>query len=347
MTETRRMKAIVQTEAESVEVRDVERPAVGPDDVLIRVNNAGVCGSDVHAYLLMDGFEWIKLPRVMGHEYAGHVVEVGDSVTRFQPGETVVEAPIHPCGECYQCEVGEVNVCQNTTISGMHTDGAYAEYTSVHEDHLIKVPDHIPTEHAALTEPLSIATRSVYERSTVNPGDSVVVQGPGPIGVLTAALLDSMGADVILSGIEKDAAYRLPLVEKLGIDTINSQTDSLPEYVDSHTDGVGVEAVFDTTGHKSGIEHAVDLVRKGGEIIVVGLPGEPSELFFSPIVRAEIDIKAAYGATKADFKQALRMLAMESIDAETIIDTRYTSDDPVEAFEGFLAGETCKPMFSF
>lgn len=341
------MKAIVQTGPKSVEVREVERPDVGPDDVLIRVRNTGVCGSDVHAYLLMDGFEWIQIPRIMGHEYAGHVVETGDSVTRFQPGDAVVEAPIHPCGECFQCELGEVNVCQNTTISGMHTDGAYADYTSVQEDHLIKVPDSLPTEHAALTEPLSIAARSVYDRSTVTPGDSVVVQGPGPIGVLTAALLNSMGADVILSGIEKDAAYRLPLVEKLGIDTVNAQTDSLPEYVDAHTDGIGVEAVFDTTGHKSGIETSPDLVRKGGEIIVIGLPGEPSELFFSPIVRAELDIKAAYGATKANFKQAIRMLAMGNIDADTIIDTRYTSDDPVEAFEDFLAGETCKPIFSF
>ncbi|AUV83581.1 alcohol dehydrogenase [Salinigranum rubrum] len=341
------MRAIVQTGRKSVEVREVERPSLGPNDVLIDVEHAGVCGSDVHAYLQMDGFEWIQIPRIMGHEYAGHVVETGENVTRFQPGDAAVEAPIHPCGECHQCEVGEVNVCQNTTISGMHTDGAYAEYTSVHEDHLVKVPEGIPTKHAALTEPLSIAARSVYERSTVTPGDSVVVQGPGPIGVLTAALLDSMGTDVVLSGIGKDTEYRLPLVERLGIDTVNAQDDSLSEHVDARTDGIGVEAVFDTTGHKTGIESSVDLVKKGGEIVVIGLPGDPSELFFSPIVRAELDIRAAYGATKANFKQALRMLEMENIDADTIIDTRYTSDEPAAVFEDFLAGRTCKPMFSF
>lgn len=341
------MKAIIQTGTKEVSVQDVERPTLSRGEVLVQVNHAGVCGSDVHAYLQMDGFEWIKIPRVMGHEYAGHVVETGPEVSRFVEGDTVVEAPIHPCGECYQCEIGEENVCQHTTITGMHTDGAYAEYTSVHEDHLIHIPDGMSTHHAALTEPLSIAARSVYDRSTVTPGDPVVVQGPGPIGVLTAALLDSMGAQVVLSGIEKDTEYRLPLGDELGIDTVNSQSDSLSDHIFDMTNGVGVDAVFDTTGHKTGVEDAVDLVRKGGELIVVGLPGEPSELFFSPIVRSELDIRAAYGATRENFKQAIRALDSTNIDAETIIDTRYRVDDPGAAFEDFLAGKTCKPMFSF
>lgn len=341
------MKAIVQTGREAVDVREVDRPRLGEDDVLVDVSHAGVCGSDVHAYLRMDGFEWVLIPRIMGHEYAGHVLETGDGVTRFRPGDAVVEAPIHPCGECYQCRIGEVNVCQDTTITGMHTDGAYAEFTSVHEDHLVGIPDDIPSRHAALTEPLSIAARAVNDRSAVAPGDTVVVQGPGPMGVLTAALLDSMGADVVVAGIERDAEYRLPLVETLGIDTVNAQTEPVPDYVDAYTDGLGVEAVFDTTGHGAGVEQSVDLVRNGGEIVVVSLPGEPSELFFSPIVRAELDIRAAYGATRRDFEQAVRTLEMGTIDAGAIIDSSYTSDDPAEAFEAFLAGKTCKPMFSF
>lgn len=341
------MRAIVQTGPEALELRDVAQPELGANDVLVEVEHAGVCGSDAHAYLKQDGFEWIEIPRVMGHEYAGQVVDTGPDVTRFQVGDRVVEAPIHPCGVCHQCEIGEENVCQNTTITGMHTDGAYAEYTSVHEDHLIGIPDSIPSNHAALTEPLAIAARSVYDRSSVTPGDPVLVQGPGPIGVLTGALLDSMGADVVLSGLDRDAEYRLPLVEALGIETFNAQSDSLGEFIEWRTDGVGVDSVFDTTGHRSGVETSVDLVRKGGEIIVIGLPGEPSELFFSPIVRAELDIRAAYGATKANFKQAIRTLDAENIDADAIIDTRYTPDTSMEAFEDFLAGRTCKPMFAF
>jgi L-iditol 2-dehydrogenase len=341
------MKAIVQTGPEEVAVRDVERPSPASDEVLVRVRNAGVCGSDVHAYLQKGGFNWIQIPRVMGHEYAGTIAETGNDVSRFAVNDTVVEVPVEPCGECHQCEIGEENVCQHATLTGMHNDGAYAEYTTVHEDRLVSIPENIPTRHAAITEPLSIATRAVYNRSDVTPGDPVLVQGPGPIGVFTAVLLDSLGAEVVLSGIGKDTEYRLPLVGDLGIDTVNVQKESLGDYIEEMTDGVGVDAVFDTTGHKSGVESAVDFIRKGGDIIVIGLPGEPVELFFPPIVRGELDIKASYSATKADFKQAIRVLDAGNVDVDAIIDTQYEAETPSTAFEDFLAGKTCKPMFSF
>lgn len=341
------MKAIVQTGKEQVVVEEMDPPEPEAEEVLVRVGHAGVCGSDVHAYLMLDGFEWIRIPRVMGHEYAGEVVETGPDVTKFEAGDVVVESPIHPCGRCHQCEIGEENVCVDTTITGMHTDGAYREFLAVHEDHLVRIPDRLDTSHAALTEPLSIAARAIYDRSTVTPGDNVIVQGPGPIGVLTAALLDSLGAEVVVSGIQRDTAYRLPLAENLGIPTVNIETESLGDYVDAMTEGVGVDAVVDTTGHHVGIEGAVDLVRKGGEIVVVGLPGDSSDLFFSPIVRAELDIKASYGATTENFKQAVRTLDGGHIDAERIIDTRYEVENVAEAFDAFLASETCKPILSF
>lgn len=341
------MKAIVQTGARRVEVQDIERPDPAPEDVLVDVKHAGICGSDVHAYLLMDGFDWVQIPRIMGHEYAGTVVETGADVTRFEPGDTVIEAPIHPCGRCPQCAIGDQNVCSDTTISGMDVDGAYSEYVAVNEEHLLRCPDGLPTQHAALTEPLSIAARAVYDRSSVNPGDTVLVQGPGPIGILTASLLDSMGADVLVSGKQRDHSYRLPLAESLGLSTVNLQSTRLDDLVDSMTNGTGADAVFDTTGHRSGIESAVDFVRKGGEIIVVGLPGEPAELFFSPIVRSELDILAAYGSKTQNFKQALRALETDHIDAELLIDTGYDIATVSDAFEDFLESETCKPILAF
>ncbi|WP_303647139.1 alcohol dehydrogenase catalytic domain-containing protein [Haladaptatus sp. AB643] len=341
------MKAIVQTGREEVEVQEVSQPSPSADEVLVRVEYAGVCGSDVHAYLQMDGFEWVKMPRVMGHEYVGTVVEIGENVSRVSVGETVVEIPIHPCGECHQCEIGEENVCQNTTLVGMETDGAYSEYTTVDANQLIVIPDKIETRHAAVTEPLAIAARASYERADVTPGDTALVQGPGPIGMLIAALLDSLGAHVIVSGLGKDTEYRLPLAEELGIETVDISETNLNEYVEEVTDGIGVDTVFDTTGHKSGVETAVEYVRKGGEVIVVGLPGEASELFFSPIVRGERDVKTSYGATRENYKQAVNVLEVGAVNVDTIIDTRYDSDDPTSAFEDFLAGQTCKPMFSF
>lgn len=341
------MKAIVQTGPRSVELQTREKPSLLDDEVLVRVHTAGLCGSDAHAYKYEDGYEWIPMPRIMGHEYAGEVVDVGSDVTQFEPGDNVVEEPIHHCGACFQCKNGQPNVCQNFSITGMHGDGAYAEYTTVTPEHLHGLPDSIPLEHASITEPTSIATRAVFSQSNVQPGDTVLVEGPGPIGVLVAAVADSMGAEVVVSGLGKDTDYRLPLVEELGVDTVDISDDDLADVADWRTDGIGFDVVFDTTGHESGVEMAVDQIRKGGQIVVVGLPGAPSELFMTPIVRGEVDLNTSYGSTWRNFEQAIRLINGGEIDVETIIDTSYGINDPEIAFEGFLSSETCKPVFSF
>ncbi|WP_459190650.1 zinc-binding dehydrogenase, partial [Halosimplex sp. J119] len=176
----------------------------------------------------------------------------------------------------------------NFSITGMHRDGAYADYTVVDPQHLHAVPDAVSLADAAITEPLSIATRAVLTRSSINPGDDVLVEGPGPIGVFTAAVADSLGANVLVSGLQQDATSRLPLVQSLGIDTINVAEEDLEARADSRTDGVGFDAVFDASGHYTGVETGVDIARKGGEVVVVGIPREPSELLMTPVVRGEI-----------------------------------------------------------
>ncbi|WP_121741493.1 zinc-dependent alcohol dehydrogenase [Natronorubrum halophilum] len=341
------MKAIVHTGPRSIEIREREKAVPDSDEVLVRVHSAGLCGSDAHAYTYEDGYEWIPIPRIMGHEYSGEVVEVGDSVTDFAVGDHVVEEPIHDCGACFQCKNGQPNVCQNFEITGMHTDGAYTEYTTVKPRDLHYIPEDVPLGHASITEPLSIATRAVFDQSNVTPGDTVLVEGPGPIGVLVAAVANSMGADVLVSGLGKDTEYRLPLVETLGIDTVDIENDDLEAVVDARTDGIGFDAVFDTTGHKSGIEMAIEHVRKGGGVVVVGLPGAPSEVFMTPVVRSEIDLNTSYGSTWQNFEQAIRLLSVGAIDADAIIDRTFSVDEPTDAFEAFLESETCKPVFSF
>lgn len=201
------MKAIVQTGPRSVEPQERDRPAPDPDEVLVKVHTAGLCGSDAHAYKYDGGYEWILIPRIMGHEYSGEVVEIGAEVSGFSSGDAVIEEPIHDCGHCFQCKNGQPNVCQNFSITGMHRDGAYAEYVAVNPEHLHAVPESVSLQHAAITEPTSIATRAVLEQSVTTPGDTVLVEGPGPIGVLVAAVADSLGANVIVSGLDQDAQY--------------------------------------------------------------------------------------------------------------------------------------------
>jgi L-iditol 2-dehydrogenase len=341
------MKAIVQTGVEEVEVTERDPPTPTEDEVLVRVHTAGLCGSDAHAFRYDGGYEWIPIPRIMGHEYSGAVEAVGADVSGFEPGDKVVEEPIHECGSCVQCKNGQANVCQNFSITGMHTDGAYSNYTTVESRHLHSVPDSVPLEHAAITEPTSIATRAVFTQSRVTPGDTVLVEGPGPIGVLIALFADSTGANVLVSGLEQDEAARLPLLERIGIETVTIDGDDVEERVDRFTDGLGFDVVFDATGHRSGAEQALEHVRKGGQIVVVGLPGEPSELYLTPAVRGEIDINTSYGSSWTNFEQALRLMQNGTIDPDAIIDTSFSVSDPEAAFRAFLDSATCKPVFSF
>jgi L-iditol 2-dehydrogenase len=341
------MKTIVQTDPQSVEMQERDAPSPSDGEVLVKVHTAGLCGSDAHAYKYEGGYEWIPIPRIMGHEYSGEVAEVGADVSDFEEGDKVVEEPIHDCGRCFQCKNGQPNVCQNFSITGMHRDGAYAEYVTVEERHLHPVPEDVPLRHAAITEPTSIATRAVFDQSETTPGDNVLVEGPGPIGVLTAAVADSLGANVLASGLSQDTKYRLPLLDDLGIETINAQEVDVEERAEAFTDGLGFDIVFDTTGHRSGVEMAADRVRKGGQIVVVGLPGEESELFMTPLVRGEVDLNTSYGSTWTNFEQALRLMERGEIAVDEIVDDSYGVSDPGAAFDAFLSSETCKPVFSF
>lgn len=341
------MKAIVQTGAESVEVRERHRPDIADDEVLVAVHSTGVCGSDAHAYLYHDGYEWVQLPRVMGHEYAGTVESVGAGVTDLSPGDRVVEDPTRRCGRCFQCRNGQENVCRNFSVKGMHRDGSYAEFTVAEPENLHAVSDSVPLRDAAITEPLSVAARAVYTQSRLTPGDTALVEGPGPIGVLVAAVADALGASVLVSGLGRDADYRLPLVERLGIETVDLSERDLDPTVAEFTDSVGFDLVFDTTGHRSGVETAVEQVRKGGQIVVVGLPGESSNVPMADVVRSEVEIATSYGSVWRNFERALSLLESGTVDPEPVVDTSFAVDDPDAAFAAFLDSKTTKPVFTF
>jgi L-iditol 2-dehydrogenase len=264
------------------------------------------------------------------------VVEVGEHVSNVAVDDTVVERPIHECGHCFQCLNGQSNVCENFEITGMHTDGAYTEYVTVDERNLVTIPEEVPLEHPAATEPTSIAARAVLDQSVVQPGDRVLVEGPGPIGMLSAVIAHSLGANVVLSGLDRDAEHRLPLGAELGLETVNAQRDDLDEVADAFTDGVGFDVVFDTTGHHPGVEMVAEQIRRGGQRAVrdAARPrrGRPQHLrrLRSP-----------------QLQQALELVANDSIDPGALIDTSFSVDDPTAAFEAFLTGETLEPVFGF
>jgi len=327
-----------------MELVDREKPTPGPDEALVEIAYAGLCGSDAGIYEFESAFERMGLPTVIGHEYAGRIVAVGDAVTDVAVGDRVVERPIRGCDSCYQCDIGEENVCQNAVITGVDHDGAYEPYLAVPERALHPVPDGVSLQHAAMTEPTSIGTRAVIQNSRVRAGDRVMVAGPGPIGLLTAQVADAQGGEVVVAGVGQDASYRLPLATELGFETINVEADDLEARRDELTDGVGYDVVFDTTGHPSGLTMAVDEVRKGGQIVLIGQTGETT-MPYSPLVRAEIDLQCSYASMYDDFDHALRLIQSGDVDAATLLDDRFSLLEADDAFEAFLAGETVKPVF--
>jgi len=328
----------------ALERREVPDPEPGPDEALIEVAYAGLCGSDAGIYEFYDAYEVMDLPTVIGHEYAGRVVAVGEDVTAVEPGDRVVDRVLRACGECYQCRSGATNVCANTSVAGVHEDGAFAEYVAVPARSLHRVPEGLGLRDAALAEPTAVAVRAAGHHADLAPGDRVLVQGPGPIGLLSAQVARAAGAEILVSGTARDRSHRLPLARELGFETVDVEEDALGERVDGFTDGVGVDVVVDATGHPSGLPGAAGAVRPGGRVVVVGIPGEVT-VDATSLVRAEVDVQCSYAYTWTEFERALRALAAGQVDAPALVDEGFDLADPAAAFEAFLDGDVCKVVF--
>jgi len=330
-------------EAGSMGVVDTEKPEPGPDEALVEVSHAGLCGSDLGVYKFKDAFERMTFPRIVGHEYSGTVVEVGEDVTRFEAGDRVVEEIIRHCGECRHCLEGDTHICTDARITGIDHDGAYAPYITVPEKDLHRLRDDLTLREGAIVEPSAVAARAVTENSRVRSGSTVLVEGPGPIGILAAQIARSQGADVLVSGAGRDGEYRLPLAEELGFETINVAEDDIGAATEEWTD-VGWDVVFDTTGHPSGIRTAAQQVKKGGQVVVVGLTDD-ADFSLTPLVRGEVDIQCSYTYRWGDFETAMDLIAEGVIDVDTFVDERFDLTEGTEAFEAAANAQTCKPLF--
>jgi L-iditol 2-dehydrogenase len=327
----------------SMGVIDVEEPTPAPDEALVEVAYAGLCGSDLGIYEFEDAFEFMEFPRVVGHEYAGTVVAVGDDVERFEPGDRVVEQIIRHCGECPHCLAGDTHICTDARITGIHHDGAYAPHITVPEKDLHHLRDDVTLREGATVEPTAVAARAVTENSRVRAESRVLVEGPGPIGLLAAQIARAQGAEVLVSGAGRDSAYRLPLAREMGFETVDVAETDVEAVTDERTD-VGWDVVFDTTGHPSGISTAADVVKKGGQVVVLGLT-DHAEFSLTPLVRGEVDVQCSYTYRWADFETAMDLIASGAVDVETLVDERFSLTAGTEAFEAAANAETCKPLF--
>jgi L-iditol 2-dehydrogenase len=339
------VKAFVKTGNQPGEasVEDVAFVAPGAGEVSLRVHSCGVCGSDVHAFRSDAGFEWVQPPITLGHEFSGTVESVGPDVTRVSPGDRVVAVAIQGCGRCESCLAGSTQLCPDRVAVGLSRDGGMAEYAVMPEQHLVPVPEGLDLAVAAVGEPLSVAVHAVDVRAQIQPGQRVVVSGPGPIGIFCGMVAKLRGAEVLLTGVGQDSESRLPAAKRVGLSTANLSEKPLEEHLRDRFGDYAPDVWIESSGSVRALGSALESVRPGGTVAVVGLYAE--EMSFSPTdaVRREISLLFSYSCNYADYQTALDLLASGALDPDPLL-SKYPLEDALEAFEAAGNGRTVKAV---
>ena len=330
-----------------VEIRDIAQPAdPAPGDVVVEVKAAGVCGSDLHMWRDHQSWE-IKLPLVLGHEFCGTVAAVGEAVRGFEVGDRVaVETAAEICDSCAFCHAGDYNQCPHRLGYGALYDGAFTQFVTAREAILHHIPPGVPYEYAALTEPICVAYNALVEKTpSLKPGDTVVIQGPGPIGMMALLVAKLRGAgEIIMLGTKADVG-RLQIAEGIGAThTLNIDEADPLELVRSLGDGYGADLVVDCTGVSIALKSALEMARPNGIITKIGWGPQPLNFNLDPLVQKAITLQGSFSHLYDTWERALGLLATGQIDLEQIIGGVYPLGDWVEAFEEMEAGANVKSV---
>lgn len=280
------MKAIVVRGAMDMVMEDRPMPQItAPDQVLVRVHAAGICGSDVHVYHGTNPFA--KYPVVLGHEASGEIVETGQAVSDLKAGDSVVFEPIRYCGKCYACRTGHHNVCRELKVLGCIVDGIFQEYVVMPRSQVYQFDASKMTyQQAALCEPYTIGAQAT-SRGDVQPGDLVLVHGAGPIGLIVADVAKSKGAKVIIS---EPNEKRLEMAKAFGLDyPVNPMKQDLDQLISDLTEE-GVNVIFDAAGVPAIIAHAVDQLSPAGRFVPMTFGKEPIPVDFKTVNAKQLTI---------------------------------------------------------
>lgn len=339
------MKALVKTGPgeDQLELTDWPEPFPRADEVKLRIEAAGICGTDLHIL----GGRWpCRPPVVLGHEFCGTVVEKGARVRRLRPGDRVVASnPVRTCGRCRHCRRGNPFMCPERISAGYMVDGAFAEYLCIQARACHRLPDHISFRQAALGEPLAVAVRAVLERTKVRPGDLVVVSGPGCVGLLTSRVAHLQGATVIVTGIERDTR-RLACARELGAEEVVDVTRSDPlEVVHRSSDGEGADLVYECAGSAPSLEFCWKAVRKEGTLVSLGVHPGSVNTDFNQVMMKELQVIGSYGYVSTSWKRCIRLWEERLLDVEGLVSHQFPLEDFRRAFEAARDGSAVKVIF--
>jgi L-iditol 2-dehydrogenase len=334
-------------EPHSVELRDVPVPDIGEDDVLLAVQAVGVCGSDLHQYHGTQSWK-VNFPVVLGHEFGGVIKQAGKRVKNFKEGDRVVSETAAVI-DAYSpfVRTGSYNLDPNRLGFGYGVTGAMTKFVKVPERCLHHVPKDLVFEKACLTEPCCVAYNAVCMNSRIRPGDSVVIIGPGPIGLLCAMMAKLSGAcPLIVIGIPADAK-RLEVAKKLGADhVLGGSGENVAEVIKSMGDGYGVDVVIDAAGVSATLKMSMEIVRPGGHITKVGWGPQPCNFSLDPLVQKAVTLQGSFSHTWQMWEKVLSMLASGQIDLTHVLSRVAPLTEWKPCFDAMQKGDAVKAVLT-
>lgn len=333
------MKGLVLQAYNSFVYEDVPVPEIGAHDVLIQVQACGICGSDVHG---MDGSSGRRIPPIiMGHEAAGTITQTGTSVQQFSSGDRVTFDSTVSCGTCYFCRQGQINLCDNRRVLGVscgdyRQHGAFAEYVAVPEQILYRLPDAITFEQAAMVEPVSIAVHGV-NITPITLNDTAVVVGSGMIGLLVIQALRAAGCGQVIA-VDIDSK-KLELAEQVGAThAYNAKEQDTPAAIRDLTDGHGADLAIEVVGNTAAVNTAVQSVKKGGMVTVIGNLSSTVEFPLQYVVTRQIRVQGSC-ASNGEYPACLNMIANGTINVDILMSQVAPLAEGADWFNRLYRGE--------
>ncbi len=340
------MKSLVKLKAEpGIWMSDTEKPVMGHNDLLIKIKKTAICGTDMHIY---NWDEWsqktIPVPMVVGHEYAGEVVDMGQEVRGFSVGDRVSGEGHITCGYCRNCRGGKTHLCRNTVGVGVNRSGSFAEYLVIPAYNAFKLPKEISDDLAAIFDPFGNAVHTALSFDLV--GEDVLITGAGPIGIMAAAVAKHVGArHVVITDINE---YRLELARKMGATrAVNVSKENLSDVMKD----LGMNEGFDVGMEMSGVPMAftsmLESMNNGGKIAMLGIPGKDMAIDWSQVIFKGLTIKGIYGREMFETWYKMASLIQSGLDLSPMITHHYKIEDFQKGFDAMHSGQSGKVILDW
>ncbi|MBQ4813536.1 L-threonine 3-dehydrogenase [Pseudoalteromonas luteoviolacea] len=340
------MKALSKLKAEEgIWMTDVPKPEMGHNDLLIKIRKTAICGTDVHIY---KWDEWsqntIPTPMVVGHEYVGEIVDMGQEVRGFSIGDRVSGEGHITCGHCRNCRGGRVHLCRNTIGVGVNREGSFAEYLVIPAYNAFKIPDNISDELASIFDPFGNAVHTALSFDLV--GEDVLITGAGPIGIMAAAVAKHVGArHVVITDVNE---YRLDLARKMGATkAVNVANEKLEDVMQE----LGMTEGFDVGLEMSGVPVAfnsmLNNMNHGGKIAMLGIPPSDMAVDWNQVIFKGLVIKGIYGREMFETWYKMASLIQSGLNLEPIITHQFHVDDFQEGFDTMISGQSGKVILNW